>query len=306
MPPFTVEIAASLTLRLLLGAKLNGRTHPEAVPIKSALQLFVQCRVDRSAARGVSGRRETVVALAHCSTIRHVGGVLLAVSTLCLAGAPQPASAQGLFQALFGNVFHRRAPESPPPQASSYADPLGLFGEDRRPGSESGYGSGIVFCVRTCDGRYFPLPHHPGASSADLCRSFCPAAKTMMFSGSKIETAVAQNGTRYADLDHAFAYRDKVSDQCSCNGKDGLGLARVETSGDPTLRPGDIVATASGLATYNGKSRTAEFTPISTSSSEWARRLAEVKIEPAPPGEKIEPVVNDDTRPAKGRGQATR
>jgi hypothetical protein len=34
--------------------------------------------------------------------------------------------------------------------------------------------------------------------------------------------------------------------------------------------------------------------------------LAEVKIEPAPPGEKIEPVVNDDTRPAKGRGQATR
>ena len=61
----------------------------------------------------------------------------------------------------------------------------------------------------------------------------------------------AQNGTRYADLDNAFAYRDKVSDSCSCNGKDGLGLARVETSGDPTLRPGDIVATNDGLATYH-------------------------------------------------------
>ena len=137
----------------------------------------------------------------------------------------------------------------------------------------------------------------PARSPAELCKSFCPAAKTMVFSGSKIDTAVAPNGTRYADLDNAFAYRDKVSDSCSCNGKDGLGLARVESSGDPTLRPGDIVATNDGLATYTGKNRTAEFTPISTSSSEWARRLSEVKVRPAPPSEKIEPVANDDTKP---------
>ena len=147
----------------------------------------------------------------------------------------------------------------------------------------------------------------PARTPAELCKSFCPAAKTMVFSGGKIDTAVAPNGTRYADLDNAFAYRDKVSDSCSCNGKDGLGLARVETSGDPTLRPGDIVATDDGLATYAGKNRTAEFTPIGTSSSEWARRLAEVKVRPAPPSEKIEPVANDDAKPArKGRAQAAR
>jgi hypothetical protein len=129
----------------------------------------------------------------------------------------------------------------------------------------------------------------------------------MVFSGSRIDTAVASNGTRYADLDQAFAYRDKVSDNCSCNGKDGLGLARVEVSGDPTLRPGDIVATNGGLAAFSGKSGAAEFTPINTSSSEWARRLSEVKIEPAPPGEKLEPVAEDDSRPAhKGRAQAFR
>ena len=81
------------------------------------------------------------------------------------------------------------------------------------------------------------------------------------FSGSRIDTAVAQNGQRYADLDNAFAYRDKVSSNCSCNGKDGQGLARMDTMSDPTLRPGDIVATDTGLATYNGNSRTAEFTP---------------------------------------------
>ena len=129
----------------------------------------------------------------------------------------------------------------------------------------------------------------------------------MVFSGGKIDTAVAPNGTRYADLDNAFAYRDKVSDSCSCNGKDGLGLARVESSGDPTLRPGDIVATNDGLASYAGRNRTAEFTPIGTSSSEWARRLSEVKVRPAPPSEKIEPVANDDAKPArKGRAQAAR
>jgi hypothetical protein len=165
----------------------------------------------------------------------------------------------------------------------------------------------MVYCVRTCDGRYFPLQRHAGTSPAEQCKSFCPAAKTMVFSGSKIDTAVAPNGTRYADLDNAFAYRDKVSDGCSCNGKDGLGLARVDASGDPTLRPGDIVATNDGLAAYNGKSRTAEFTPLNTSPSEWARRLSEVKVEPAPASEKIEPVANDDTRPIRrSRAQVAR
>ena len=126
-------------------------------------------------------------------------------------------------------------------------------GGNRRASGEAGFGHGTVYCVRTCDGRYFPLQRHAGATPAELCKSFCPAAKTMVFSGSKIDTAVAPNGTRYADLDNAFAYRDKVTDSCSCNGKDGLGLARVEASGDPTLRPGDIVATDGGLATYSGK-----------------------------------------------------
>jgi len=246
------------------------------------------------------------VAIANCSSIRRTGGVLLTALTLCLAGSAQPASAQGLFQALFGG-FQRRAPEPLPPQTNSYADPFGLFGNQRPAGEASGFGHGMVYCVRTCDGRYFPLQRHAGTSPAEQCKSFCPAAKTMVFSGSKIDTAVAQNGTRYADLDNAFAYRDKVSDGCSCNGKDGLGLARVDASSDPTLRPGDIVATDEGLAAYNGKSRTVEFTPLNTSSSEWARRLSEVKVEPAPPSEKIEPVANDETRPVRrGRAQAAR
>jgi hypothetical protein len=245
------------------------------------------------------------VAIAERRTVRRVGGVLLTALTLCVVAPVQPAAAQGLFEALFGG-FRRHAPQ-PMPQASSYADPQGMFGYQRPSGEASGFGHGTVYCVRTCDGRYFPLQRHAGATPAELCKSFCPAAKTMVFSGSKIGTAVAQNGTRYADLDNAFAYRDKVSDNCSCNGKDGLGLARVDSLGDPTLRPGDIVATDTGLATYSSKNSTAQFTPISTSSSEWARRLAEVKVEPAPPSEKIEPVANDNIRPVrKSRAHAAR
>ena len=245
--------------------------------------------------------------IADCRSLSRNGGILLTALTLCFVGSVQPASAQNLFESLFGGGFRRHAPE-PMPRANAFADPFGMFGgEPRRPSADAGFGHGTVYCVRTCDGRYFPLQRHAGANPAELCKSFCPAAKTMVFSGSKIDTAVAPNGTRYADLDNAFAYRDKVSDSCSCNGKDGLGLARVESSGDPTLRPGDIVATDDGLATYTSRNRTAEFTPISTSSSEWARRLSEVKVRPAPPSEKIEPVANDDAKPArKGRAQAAR
>ena len=153
--------------------------------------------------------------------------------------------------------------------------------------------------MRTCDGRYFPLPRHAGASPAEVCRSLCPAAKTLVFSGSRIEGAVAHNGARYADLDRAFAYRKKVVPDCTCNGRDGLGLARMETTGDPTLRPGDIVATTGGLATVHGKARSTELTPINPSSGEWARRLSEVKVRPAPPEEKIAIVApaGEDARP---------
>jgi hypothetical protein len=247
-----------------------------------------------------------VVAIAFRSTPRQAGRVLLAALILGWVAPVQPAAAEDLFQALFGS-FRRHASGIFPSQTTSFADPLAPLDHQRSTDETGGFGHGTVYCVRTCDGRYFPLPRHSGSSAVALCKAFCPAARTMVFSGSRIDTAVAPSGTRYADLDQAFAYRDKMSGNCSCNGKDGLGLARVEVSGDPTLRAGDIVATNAGLATFNGKSGAAEFTPINTSSAEWARRLSEVKIEPAPPGEKIEPVAEGNIRPAsKGRAQASR
>ena len=222
----------------------------------------------------------------------------------CLVGS-QPAAAQGLFEALFGRPSYNR-PAPLPPQTSSYADPLssGSREPSQYGNSSSGYtGHGLTFCVRTCDGRYFPLQHHAGASPAELCKSFCPAAQTMVFSGGQIDSAVASNGARYADLDNAFAYRDRVVDNCSCNGKDGLGLARVSAVNDPTLHPGDIIATNEGLVNYRGKSaKTAEFTPIDTSHGAWAQKLSEIKVRPAPPQVAVAPVDNTPT-PARKKNR---
>jgi hypothetical protein len=125
-------------------------------------------------------------------------------------------------------------------------------------------------------------------SAADMCRAFCPAAKTKVFGGSKIDYSVAGDGQRYADLDNAFLYRERKVSNCTCNGKDAFGLATLDAESDPTLRPGDIVATNDGLVTYNGnRSNAADFTPIEESrgSNEWRRRLMAIKVTPAPPRE---------------------
>ena len=54
-------------------------------------------------------------------------------------------------------------------------------------------------------------------------------------------------GSGYRDLDNAFVYRQKVVEGCSCNGKASFGLARIHVAADPTLRPGDVVATGDNV-----------------------------------------------------------
>ena len=91
-----------------------------------------------------------------------------------------------------------------------------------------------------------------GGASAQLtpaqaCSSFCPASATKIYSGSSIEHAMSPEGKRYNELGTAFVYRDKLVPGCSCNGKDAFGLVTVDVASDPTVRAGDIIATADGL-----------------------------------------------------------
>lgn len=198
---------------------------------------------------------------------------------MLLAAVPAPASAQGLFDFLFGNA---RRPA--PPSVPSYADPHDQQRAD--PGDRSAYvgGPSVAYCVRACDGHFFPIQANANASPAETCRALCPAAQTGIFVGSSIGSAHAQDGRRYADLPNAFAYRDKIVANCSCNGKTPFGLATLDVRRDPTLRQGDIVATNDGLAQVSGGRRgVAEFTPISKSALMRDKRLSELKVAPREP-----------------------
>jgi hypothetical protein len=108
-------------------------------------------------------------------------------------------------------------------------------------------GGGQAYCVRTCDGRYFPLTASDNASRAASCNSFCPASETKVFHGSSIDDATTDHGKSYSELPNAFRYRTELVGGCTCSGKDQVGLAPVKIEDDPTLRKGDIVAGENGL-----------------------------------------------------------
>jgi hypothetical protein len=191
-----------------------------------------------------------------------------------------PVLAQGFFENLFGS-FNRRYQ---PPHASSYADPRASVEDpvqQRRPAPPAA--PSAVYCVRLCDGRYFPIQRTRGANPVELCNSFCPASATRVFSGSGIDHAAASDGSRYASLRNAFAYRERIVDNCTCNGRDAYGLVPLNAKEDPTLRAGDIVATNDGFVAYNGNRRGAQFTPIQSYrglSREWRQRLTQTRIAP--------------------------
>jgi hypothetical protein len=105
----------------------------------------------------------------------------------------------------------------------------------------------------------------------------CPATPTKVFAGGSIDHAVSSDGKRYADLPNAFTYRKELVASCTCNGKTAGGLVRVDVKSDPTLRPGDIVATNDGFVSYRGNNgKTAEFTPVQD------RKLADIQIRQTP------------------------
>jgi len=170
-----------------------------------------------------------------------------------VALAPEMSAAEGLLDFFFGGGQKQQHqtdnnPQSPP-----------------RPIVVS---AGPAFCVRSCDGKYFPLMRG-AASPAQMCQAFCPASPTKVFFGSSIDRAYAATGERYADSENAFAYRKALRADCTCNGHNPAGLASVDLAMDGSLRSGDALATADGLVTYSGirvgNDQNPDFTPVASS-----------------------------------------
>jgi hypothetical protein len=226
--------------------------------------------------------------LAKLQAIVAKGIVVAGIAALALIMPLSSASAQNLFESLFGRF--NRAPAAP--SATAYADPFSAwnpFGSRPAEAPQAGVGGGVAYCVRLCDGRFFPIQRHGNQSPAQACGSFCPATQTRIYNGSSIDDSVGPDGRSYRELSTAFAYREKIVPGCTCNGKDAFGLVNPPVEDDPTLRPGDVVATNNGLMAYNGGTSTrkaANFTPVASYSGlsgELRRRLSETKITPAAP-----------------------
>jgi hypothetical protein len=196
-----------------------------------------------------------------------------------VALAPEMSSAEGLLDfffsgshkqqhqsSFFANVFNNN-PQSPPPQPVVAS-------------------AGPGFCVRSCDGKYFPLMRG-AASPAQMCQAFCPASPTKVFFGSSIDSAYAASGERYADSENAFAYRKALRADCTCNGHNPGGLAPVDLALDGSLRPGDLLATTDGLVAYSGirvgNDQAPDFTPVASFpglAPEVRARLNDMKVVP--------------------------
>lgn len=168
-----------------------------------------------------------------------------------VALAPAMSSAEGLLHFFFGGSQKQQ------PQTPFFAN---IFNTNLQPPAPARpvvetpavATSGPSFCVRSCDGKYFPL-RRGAPSPTQMCQAFCPASPTEVFFGSSIDGAYVENGERYADNENAFAYRKALRADCTCNGHDPAGLALVALALDDSLRPGDMLATQDGLVAYSGK-----------------------------------------------------
>lgn len=232
----------------------------------------------------------------------------IALSTLAivtsLAMLCSDAQAASLFEFLFGP----RQP-APPQQANAFGNPDENFGPgpEAQPAMQrmSGY------CVRLCDGRYFPVTAQGSVSAAEMCQSFCPASATRVYSGGGIDYAVAHDGSRYRDLKNAFVYREQLVAGCTCNGRDSVGLAKIDLAMDPTLRKGDIVATTDGLYAYNGQTgagqqNVQQFTPVASYpglGADLRTKLGEMKVAPALVAAEIQPSAATPPTPRVRRAQ---
>jgi hypothetical protein len=219
--------------------------------------------------------------------------LFVALSTFAVVTPAAPAKAEGGF---FGAIIHslRRAIEPPRHYHEREALPDSapeMRGEGRseHASDESGGSSRVAYCVRTCDGRYFPIAKNESVTPAKMCQSMCPAAKTEIYSGSSINSAVSEKGTKYTSLASAFLYRDKLVDGCSCNAKRELGMASISYMNDPTLRSGDIVMTVNGPVVFKGAvastHKASDFVPAENSkriSSRTKKQVTALKVLPTP------------------------
>ena len=204
------------------------------------------------------------------------GAAALGLCALAFGSQPLSAQSSGSLRALFDILGGSALPPAAAPNRSMFDSPsapapYGLsITVTPHPLSGSG---GIAYCVRLCDGRYFPLPRtltSTRRNRTDLCNVLCPASPTRVYSGASIEHAVDVRGGRYGQLKSAFRFRDVADPNCTCNGRDMFGTAAVDINSDMTLRAGDFIVAEGGFMVFQrwrkDANKAAEFVPVTKQS----------------------------------------
>jgi hypothetical protein len=211
--------------------------------------------------------------------------IAVAAVAALIGSIPLSVQAGDLLDAILG-IFG-----APPPAASPIQQvppdvisaPLRIMITPRWSSEFSGVSG---YCVRLCDGRYFPLPRlASGAPPAKLCNALCPSSRTMVYWGAPIDQARTSNGSRYSDLTTAFGYRKTIAPNCTCNGNDIFGTAAISIRADITLRPGDVVVTENGASVFigfaEGQHKDSDFASVqnySGFSAAQRRKLSEIQV----------------------------
>jgi hypothetical protein len=190
------------------------------------------------------------------------------------------ASAQGFFEQLFGGddayyygyrygyrprpAHARKALHGRPPARQVEKPATRVTPPEARAGDvvvETASGS-RSYCVRECDGFFFPVGIYSGASDQAshqrACSRLCPGAKTSLFvlrpGSDKIEDAVAaRGGASYSKLAAALRRKEPPAEprECSCRAATPESPIRAIYR-DPTLRRGDAIMTAHGMEIFHG------------------------------------------------------
>jgi hypothetical protein len=188
--------------------------------------------------------------------------------------APAPSRAEGgLLEFLFGpdpapqpQVAPRGNRDSAPARRARGAVGELRFAKPRDGVGGTGFSSepnAGGFCVRTCDGYYFPLIKSTKATRQQSCELACPSAPMEIYDGPSIESARNSKGQRYSALNVAFAFRDRAKSSCTCNDPQSSQAFFERTArNDPTLQSGDILIEDTGAFVY----RDAKLVPLSNAS----------------------------------------
>jgi hypothetical protein len=178
---------------------------------------------------------------------------LLLTASLILVSS-NSVKAEDLLDFLFGSG----APQKTAPPTSRQIERMEGAGEDTEGAAEAGPSTG-GYCVRTCDGYFFPLIKSSRASKQESCEFACPSSPVEIYEGGSIQYARNHAGQRYSAQPFAFAFRTKTVANCNCNNPQSAQSDSVKLSrNDPTLASGDIVIEDSGAFVYDG----AGFVPL--------------------------------------------